>query len=433
LIGRAFADAPSGPQEVVYLPSDFLPLLPALPVEPITLAAAAEPSSELDASPWSAEDCVTLLAALRRRGLRSLEHLDAWLVPIQPFLLCPESARLLITLLLELGVLSEAPHRPQTAQAGRFLQSLQEDPRRLLADWKSSRRWGDLSQVPSLICETPTWPGDPFAARQALLEFLNQLSPNGWYELSALVSAIREERPGFQRTAGEFDSWYLRHRESGDFLRGFERWDDVEGELIRTIVRGPLHWLGAADLGRASMATAPDRFRLHLPVPTPPASAAKIEPDGRIDAPLGMPHPQRYQLARFCSWESRSSMGFTYRLTPSALRLAQGQGLRPPQIVAILEAASGQPLVAHLQQAVLRTDLSAIPQVEAEYLLRIPQARQLEALLASKETARLLGDRVGKDRILIRPGMWERLQAAAARMGILIDGPTAEGSARRRR
>ena len=433
LIGRAFADAAGGPQEVVYLPSDFLPLLPALPVEPLALLPAPEPSSEISASPWSAEDSVTLLAALRRRGLRSLDHLDEWLAPIQPFLLCPDSTRLLITLLSELGVLSEAPHRPQADQAGRFLQSLQDDPHRLLADWKSSRRWGDLSQVPSISCETRTWPGDPVAARLALLEILDRLAPDVWYELSALVGAVREERPGFQRTAGEFDSWYLRHRESGEFLRGFEHWDAVEGELIRTIVCGPLHWLGAADLGRAPKAAAPDRFRLHQPGLTPSASGAKIEPDGRIDAPLGMPHPQRYQLARFCSWESRSSMGFTYRLTPSALRLAQGQGLRPPQIVAILEAASGQPLVAHLQQAVLRTDLSAIPQVEAEYLLRIPQARQLEALLASKETARLLGDRVGKDRILIRPGMWERLQAAAARMGILIDGPTAEGSARRRR
>jgi hypothetical protein len=433
LIGRAFADAAGGPQEFVYLPSDYLPLLPALQSEPPALVPASEPAVEIAASPYFAEDSVTLLAALRRRGLGSLDQLDPWLIPIRPFLFQPDSARLLITLLLELGGLSEAPHRPQADQAGRLLQSLHEQPARLLAEWKASRRWSDLSQVPSLTCETRDWPGDPFATRKALLEVLDRLLPDVWYELPALVAAVREERPGFQRTAGEFDSWYLRHRESGEFLRGFEHWDSVEGELIRTVLRGPLHWLGAADLGCSVEAAPVDRFRLHLPVYVPAASGAKIEPDGRIDAPLGMPHPHRYQLARFCTWEGGSPAGFGYRLTPSALRLARTQGLRPPQIVAILEAASGHPLPAHLQQAVLRTDLGAIPQVEAEYLLRIPQARQLEALLAAKDTARLLGDRVGKDRIVIRAGMWEQLQAAAARMGVLIEGPRAEGEPRRRR
>ncbi len=433
LIGRAFADSPSGAQEFVFLPSDLLPRLPALPAEPLTLASAAEPGLVLHATTSSAEDCVTLLAALRRRGLRSLDQAAAWCDPIRPFLLCPEAAPLLISLMLEAGAVGGAPHRPQTEQTGPYLQGLHEDPQRPLADWRSSRRWADLSQVPSLACETQAWPGDPLPTRQALLEVLDRLPRGVWFDLTAFVQAVRDERPGFQRTAGEFDAWYLRHRQTGEFLRGFEHWDDVEGALVRFVVCGPLHWLGGADLGCAATGASPDSFRLCTSSAAPHISAAHINPDGSIEAPFGMPPAQRYQLARFCDWEARGPTGFTYRLTPSALRLAYAQGLRPPQIVALLESAAGQPLAAHLQQALLRAEAStSSPRVEEELVLHLPDTRQLEALLSAKGTARMLGDRVGKDAIVIRPGEWSRLRAAAARMGILIDSPRPKSAGRRR-
>jgi hypothetical protein len=434
LIGRAFADAPAGPQEFVFLPSDLMPLLPALSAEPPALLPAAEPSLVLPAPPSAAEDCVTILAAFRRRGMRDLEQAARWCEPILPFLMQPEAARLLITLLLEVGAVSEAPHRPHAEQTGRFLQSLHDDPRRPLADWRSSKRWNDLSQVPSLSCETLDWPGDPLTTRQALLEILDGLPHGVWFELAALVQLIRNECPGFQRTAGEFDAWYLRHRQSGEFLRGYEHWDDVEGALIRYVVCGPLHWLGHVDLGCVAHGVSPDRFRRCTPLtPQRTTSAAQIDPEGVIRVPFGAPPAQRYQLARFCEWEARAPTGFIYRLTPSALRLAYGQGLRPPQVVTLLESASGQPLPAHLQRALLRTDAGTTsPRVEEQLVLHVPDAHQLKALLGSKSTARFLGDRVGKDGIVVRSGVWERLRAAAARMGILIDRPQARSVVRRR-
>jgi hypothetical protein len=303
-----------------------------------------------------------------------------------------------------------------------------------LAAWRSSRRWNDLSQVPSLSCETRAWPGDPLATRQALLEVADRLPRNTWFELAALVQLVRDERPGFQRTAGEFDAWYLRSRQSGEFLRGFEHWEDVEGALIRFVVLGPLHWLGGVDLGASAAAAPPSHFRLrHAPPEVHPAGLrAKIGPDGTIEAPLGMAPAQRYQLARFCDWEARLPLGFTYRLTPSALRLAQAQGLRAPQVVALLESASGEPLAAHLKLALLRAaDVRDPARLDEELVLRVPDARQFEALMRSKGTARLFGDRVGKDGVVVRAGMWLRLRAAAARLGILIDDPPQKPARRR--
>ncbi len=65
-------------------------------------------------------------------------------------------------------------------------------------------------------------------------------------------------------------------------------------------------------------------------------------------------------------------------------------------------------------------------------MLRLPDSRQLDALLSFKGTASLLGDRVGKDGIVIRPGEWQRLRAAAAQMGILLDSPRPKPAGRRR-
>jgi hypothetical protein len=432
LIGRAFADTPGGAQEFVFLPSDLLPRLPEHPAEPVWLTPAAEPAQVVAARSASAEDCVTLLAALRRRPLRSLDHLDTWIEPVRAQLFCPEAAGLLVALLSESGALSPAPHHPQAEQAGHLLQSLHAERQRLLVKWSESSRWSDLSQVPTLACETPTWPGNPLAARKAVLGILDRLPRGVWYDMAALVQWIRRTSPDFQRTSGEFEAWYLRHRATGEFLRGFEHWEEVEGALIRYLVCGPLHWLGAADLGHPAVGSPPDRFRLvHPPEPPPPASA-EVNAEGVIRAPAGMVPAQRYQLARICEWEAREEAGFVYRLTPSVLRLAFGQGLRREQVIALLEAAIGRPLPPHLEQALLRTDPDKPPYAEAGLVLHFPDEHMLEALRSSKEAARLLGERVGKNAVLVRPGSWERLRALAARMGILLDGPPTTPGSRRR-
>src|SRR5579859_5992190 len=42
-----------------------------------------------------------------------------------------------------------------------------------------------------------------------------------------VYSAVKEEEPDFQRPAGNYDSWYIRDAQSGEYLRGFESWDRV--------------------------------------------------------------------------------------------------------------------------------------------------------------------------------------------------------------
>ena len=49
---------------------------------------------------------------------------------------------------------------------------------------------------------------------------------------------------------------------SGEYLRGFEHWDEVDGRLIRYIITGPLHWLGVLDLARPEAEQEVTAFRL---------------------------------------------------------------------------------------------------------------------------------------------------------------------------
>ena len=107
--------------------------------------------------------------------------------------------------------------------------------------------FNDLRLVPGLEFEGE-WRNDPLQACYAVLEILTDVPRNTWWSLGAFIERIKEAEPDFQRPAGDYESWYIRRHESGEFLRGFESWDAIEGALIRFMITGPLHWLGIVDL-----------------------------------------------------------------------------------------------------------------------------------------------------------------------------------------
>jgi hypothetical protein len=259
--------------------------------------------------------------------------------------------------------------------------------------------------------------------------------------VDAFVGAIRAAHPGFQRPGGDFDAWYLRDRATGAFLRGFESWQRIEGELLRSILAGPLYWLGAVEAGQSGEAGAGSVFRLPVdgqpveadsPAVEPDAEArvakAVVQPDGRVTLPLEGSRAQRYQLSRVTTWLGRNAAGFHFLLTPSSLRQAARQGLRHGQVVELLEAASKAPLPPPLAQALDRWKRRGSEgTAERSLLLRVREPSVLEELRRGRATARYLGDRLGPREARVREADWERLRAAAARMGILLDPPDAEG------
>ncbi len=303
---------------------------------------------------------------------------------------------------------------------------------RLILAWVKSSTWNDLAQVAELEIAGDSWPNDPLAARHSLLEILNAVPQATWWEVDSVAQAVRERAPGFQRPGRDFESWYLQERSSGRFLRGIEHWDAVEGGLIRYILRGPLHWLGVADLGRRGPTAPSSSFRLTAfaglltgegPAPELPAPEASVHlaADGRLTLARGVSPSLRYQTARFTRWEGLDSRGYHFRLTAGSLEHARASGLQPVHVLRLLEELSGASPPPILSQAVERwSEAGTEARLETMLVLQLSTPELVDGLLRNRATARLLGERLGPTSVTIRRESFDRLLAAAARSGLLI-------------
>jgi len=441
LLARAFGDTPTGPCEFGFIPSDILALMPmSAPPSPETLGAPAPvPDAWLPAVVTAVDDATTLLAALRRRPSREDPPSGAWLSAVDVHLHQPASAPLLLALLRQQGIVQSAPLRPIAAETKPFL----ELPRpaalhRLFHAWVSSTTCNDLAQVPGLESGAESWPNDPLASRQVVMDWLRALPRGSWWDVEAFVAAVREREPGFQRPGSDFDSWYLRDTASGAFLRGFEHWEAVEGAYLRHLIRGPLHALGAADITVDTASARHFAFRLtesfyamwtEAPPPTADDAPGKgsLQPDGKLIVPRLADRAQRYLIARFCGWLALTPDTYTYRLTPRSLESAARQGLKVMHVLTVLETATSSPVPPALGRAIERA-LHSGPEaaVQRSLVLRVENPRLLEELRRHRSTARFLGDPLGPRTVAIRERDWEALCAAAARLGLLIEPPHSE-------
>jgi hypothetical protein len=258
-----------------------------------------------------------------------------------------------------------------------------------------------------------------------------------WWNLNQFIQAVHDSTPGFQRPAGDFDSWYLQDSRTGSFLRGLAHWHTVEGALLHSLITGPLHWLGMIDLGLAAPDGPSIAFRLTpgfsptTVVETPavtgrahPTPLTLIRPDGLVSVPRLSPPALRYQIARICAWESRRPQAYHYRLTPGGLSLAASQGLGPSHVRTILEGASGSALpksvIDSLEQWA-KTGTQA--RLERTLVFSVEHPASLDKLRADRSTARYLRQDLGPKSASVAERDWPRLCEAATRMGILIEPP----------
>ncbi len=438
LIARAFADTTTGPQEFIFIPSDLLERLqPHVRARPVPPGRPAATPLATRLGDWTAaDDATSLLAALRRRTARTPPH-AGWDESLAPFLRRPVAAPMLLTLARGEGIIDADSLRPQAQPVRSFLDLPRPEAcLRLLLAWRSSRHWNDLARTPRLASGTKGWPNDPAASRQAALAHFVTIPEGVWWDLQAWIEAIHSHDPGFQRPGGDFDAWYLQDVETGAFLRGFDHWDEVEGAYLRFLITGPLHWLGALDLGLGSRGDAVTCFRKTSlaaslsdtawvpPMPEDEPALAAVYPDGRIAIPATASRSLRYQIARICDWDPATPPVFAYRLSPSSLQAAVAQGLGAAQVISLLESASRRRLPDGLRQAIERAIAHGTPaRIERQLILRVDQAADLDGLRRQRTTARYLGEALGPTAVLVRERDWPALCAAAARIGILIEPP----------
>lgn len=439
LTGHGFFEIESGPQEFVFIPEDLLKFIPEMPQPPPPPPGTPAPSPETFAAaePCLADDMVTLLAyaqitPLRLEGGTLTTRLPA---AVRRFLRAPEGLDLCFQLALDLKLLSDTPLKPDPTNASPFLDLTRAEQTRRLADaWRASPDWNDLRRMPGLIFEGAKWRNDPALAREAILKLLADVPPGAWWSLDSFVAAVKERAPDFQRPAGEYDSWYIRDAATGEYLRGFENWERVDGALVRWLIAEPLRWLGLVEVTKGQGIRDSEAFRVtpvahaFLRRETEPAAAAeparvRVGANGVLRVPLDLRPRDRFRVARIAKWLGLEGGEYVYRLTPGSLKRAEKQGISLERVAEFLRAiADERGLSPGLHGALLRWSRHGAEVALKEMaVLRVKNAELLETLRRTPKLSDYLGPSLGPTAAEVRRDDLERVRDLLAELGLLTD------------
>ncbi|MGB3714997.1 MAG: helicase-associated domain-containing protein [Candidatus Promineifilaceae bacterium] len=348
----------------------------------------------------------------------------------------PDRLSLLYTLAWEMKLLrpTNLGAKP-TRKVVEWLHQNRERQIRDMVDAWSTTSWSELFHTPGIECEGGDWEHEPALARTILVDSLPR--DQMWYRLLDLVTSIKEKRPDFQRPGGNYDTWYIRDKQSDEYLTGFRSWNYVEGRQLAYVICGPVSWLGLVELAQPGLAEEV-YFRL-----TPKALAwLGKESDGfesislpivvKDDASLIVPYNansyHRFQVARIAEAETPiPGKPFVYRLTPSSLEQSRQQGIGPDRVLRFLEEASGRPVPASTRRAIERWgEKGTEAKLEHVVVLRVRDPEILDKLRAHPKTRPYIAETLGDLAVAVREGEQDQLREAAAQLGLLLD----EGSAK---
>lgn len=415
LLAKAFFDTPTGPLEFAYIPDDLLPLLQAhieaadATAKADSLGRPASPGEKAHPLPPShalLDDITTLLAALRM-GIA----LPATSIP----------ASVLEAFLRAAKIILETGPKPEAVKA--FLEAPRAQALDMLAQaWQESETFDELRQLPDLLCEGE-WKNQPQVTRAFLLDLLEAIPAGKWWSLAAFVRDVKTRYPDFQRPAGDYDSWFIKRKSDGAYLRGFAYWEQVDGALIRYLITGPLFWLGQVELATAEPGGEITAFRLVTPDVNRQEEKGKITvaSNGHILVEQTAPRAVRYQIARFCEWEEPKAGVYPYRISPASLERAARQGLKVEHLLSLLGRYAAGGLPPTLAGALKRWELNGTEaRVQKRVVLTVSKPEVLEEMRKSR-AGRFLGERLGPTAIIVQDGAQSKMLAALAELGFLAE------------
>jgi len=429
LIGRDFLRKGGALQECAYIPDDLLSMFPRVQTEesqpPGRPASPGETAHIQPVTDRILDHTCTLLTSLRLGEPRRSPAWTEWQPPFE-----------VVYALLDAMKLITSSEQPVPEDARPFL----EMPRGealvwLVQAWQNSEAFNELRLVPDLVCDG-AWHNDPVSARQNILAWLSKVpelrtSRGTWWHLDSFIDAIYQGEPDFQRPSGDYDTWLIRDAHSGERLNDIKHWRRVDGALVRYLITGPLHWFGLIDLATTDKGLPAKAFRfsnwsenllMGKPVEGLPEENQSLvaRSDGVITASTHTSRLTRYQVARFCLWIDESQTTYTYRVTPASLSAAAKQGLKAGHLETLLNKFSEDPppsLFNALQQWDQKGGQALIQPV---VVLRVEHPHILQALRDSP-AGRFLGDPLGPTSVILNPGAEEKVAAALARLGYLVD------------
>lgn len=445
LLFKGFSDYRGDLVEFYFIPTDVLPLLPPPRAQPHPpFEPVGEPAQAWQAQDTAAVDICTLLALmqnqetryLREKGLGTKDQ-ETWrrrwaFVPPKPppfddYLTARSRFLLRLSARLRLVRREGRLLKPRADTAREWLGASQgARVQQMWAAWRDDSGWDELRQISGIRCEGTGWSNDPVMTRQRLLDLFAHCEPGEWYSLPQIKTAIRQYAPDFQRTGGDYNSWYIRDVATGEYLMGFEHWDDIEGSLISQVVAGPLHWLGCVDLGRGR-GESEQMFRLtstgHALLlgqevgadDTP--SPLEVAEDGRVCWPPDGNLYHRFQVERFADWQAERD-GALYRITPASLARAMAQGVKVETLLAFLERAADGRVPASLRG---RVQTWAMRQGRATLrramLLETDSSEVLAEIRGDPDIAPYLGESLSPTCVRVHQERWRELLARLRQKG----------------
>ena len=434
LISRSFFDTEKGPQEFAYIPDDVLALISRRNGEPPKVnpkesqslrepvagseylgrpASPGEKGREIPATDSILDEATTLLAALRMG--KTLESTSVLLD-------ARHQAVGLQKLLTEAKFLKE--NTPQAEAVKVFLESSRDEALKMLQDaWLESDQFNELRLMPSIICEGE-WKNQPQETREFLLNLLDAIPEDKWWSLNAFIRDVKQRYADFQRPAGDYDSWFIKRASDGQYLRGFEHWEEVDGAFIRFFITEILHWFGQIDLSIAEGSAEPTAFRIpnpNSPLSKPENSKLHISSQGKITAPRLTPRVVRYQVARFCEWDEEKGDGYKYHITTNSLTRAKEQGLKVEHLLSLLTKHSEAGIPPTLVKALKRWEINGTQaRLQAQVILKVSRPEILDEMRKSK-AAKYLGEILSPTTVVVKSGAIQKVIDALAELGLLSE------------
>lgn len=427
LIARAFLKQGAVPQEFAYMPEDLLALVPP-PTRKYgrsSFASTAQPHEQTAQPPYSTrllDDLCTALAALRV-GIAPYQN--------QHLLIRPPYSAFLGELMRSYGLVSsEGILQPEQAR------QLLEAPREtafldVFQNWRSSTDIYELALVPALRMEG-NWTYDALAARTATLHMVLDLHTEEWISLQDFCSEVKDKQPEFLRPDGNYSTWFVRSRSSGEYLQGFEHWDEVEGAYLRFLILGPLFWMNVVETRRDDTPGSQIFFRLTelgqdllagSPPPAFPSDLGKITfmKSTMLMVPAAAPRWVRYMIARMCEWVGRQADVYIYRLSPDSLAAARKQSLYPSHLVKLLQRFSATPMRPSMTRALERwEDVGTEAVIETVEVLRVSSPMVLNKLRDTR-AARFLDEPLGPTAVVIKSGTRDSILRSLTEIGYLAE------------
>lgn len=432
MIAKAFFDLPPEPQEFAYIPDELVETFSELcRVEPFKWGRPATPGEQdyvvlvTDAIIDYATD---YLAANRiEMEMNSWDNFRVhW----------PEGMEAFIRGLLYADYLLDELYNPDPEKVRDFLMSPRGETLGELAKaWMRSQTINELKLLPSIEVDEGI-DNNPFGTRKAVLDLLSHVPNDTWWNIQSFIQGVHEREPDFQRPGGNYQSWYIKDRETNVILSGFEDWFDVDGALLYYFITGPMHWLGYFDLSSNRSDGEPIAFRFSSWAQGLWGGAGPEELEnheskitvghaGLIQVPVSAPRWLRYQIARFTDWHKVDGRGehlvYHFRVTPKSLRRANTQGLKPSQLVKLLQAHVAEPPPQGFEQAVENWEQGGTQAlIQTAKLLRFSDAAALQKLKES-EAAHLIHEELNDTTVLVNAHDAPELVRMLTEMGILVN------------